>query len=131
MNRQSYRDSALCSDGWRLLRVPPRQPRAVLAVQPVFVLLDCGHTPPETPAPPLEPAALADWGAAGLTPREREVAALIAQGLSNRAVAERLIITRKTAANHAQRVFDKLALNSRRELIVRAYEKGWTRPLTS
>jgi predicted ATPase/DNA-binding NarL/FixJ family response regulator len=59
-----------------------------------------------------------------LTPREREVARLVAQGLSNRQVAERLVLTEKTAANHLGRVFEKLGVQSRGQLAARARELG-------
>jgi non-specific serine/threonine protein kinase len=59
-----------------------------------------------------------------LTPREREVARLVAQGLSNRQVAERLVLTEKTAANHLGRVFEKLGVHSRGQLAARARELG-------
>lgn len=62
--------------------------------------------------------------APGLTPREREVARLAAQGLTNRQIAEALVITEKTAANHLQRVLDKLDLHSRAQLAARAAEFG-------
>jgi len=66
-----------------------------------------------------------EWESAGLTPREREVAVLLARGMSNRAVAEQLVITQKTAANHVHRVLGKLDVRSRSELIARAYTRGW------
>jgi predicted ATPase/DNA-binding NarL/FixJ family response regulator len=59
-----------------------------------------------------------------LTPREREVASLVAQGLSNRAVAERLVLSEKTAANHLARIFEKLGVESRTQLAVRAKDLG-------
>ncbi|HYW86907.1 MAG TPA: LuxR C-terminal-related transcriptional regulator [Chloroflexota bacterium] len=43
-----------------------------------------------------------------LTTREREVARLVARGLTNRQIAEALVVTEKTAANHVQHVLDKL-----------------------
>lgn len=52
-----------------------------------------------------------------LTPREREVAALIARGYTDREVAEALRIGRRTAETHAANVRAKLGLRSRRELI--------------
>jgi DNA-binding NarL/FixJ family response regulator len=58
--------------------------------------------------PPLhlvEPDPVAD-----LTPREREVLALLAEGLSNRAVCKRLVISPKTLERHVQNVFMKLGL---------------------
>jgi DNA-binding NarL/FixJ family response regulator len=53
---------------------------------------------------------------AGLTPREREIAGLVATGLSNRVIAERLVVSVRTVDNHLQHVFDKLGVRSRREL---------------
>ncbi len=62
--------------------------------------------------------------ALSLTPREREVAQLAVRGLTNRQIAETLVITEKTAANHLQRVLDKLDLHSRTQLAARAVELG-------
>jgi serine/threonine-protein kinase len=47
---------------------------------------------------------------AGLSPREREVLALVAEGYSNRAVAERLFVTDRTVEAHMAQVFSKLAI---------------------
>ena len=55
-------------------------------------------------------------GRDALTPREREVAALMARGRSNRRIAQDLVISEKTAANHVAHILDKLALASRAEL---------------
>ena len=57
-----------------------------------------------------------------LTPREREVAALIAEGLSNRQIGERMLITRRTAAAHVEHILDKLALTSRTQVGIWAAE---------
>lgn len=54
--------------------------------------------------------------APALTRREREVAALVAQGLSNREVAERLVISKRTADAHVEHIFAKLGINSRHEI---------------
>jgi DNA-binding NarL/FixJ family response regulator len=51
-----------------------------------------------------------------LTAREREVALLIAHGLTNRQIGERLVISTRTADNHAQHIFDKLGLWSRAQV---------------
>ena len=60
-----------------------------------------------------------------LTPREREVAALIAEGLSNRQIGERMLITRRTAAAHVEHILDKLALTSRTQVGIWAAEHLW------
>jgi DNA-binding NarL/FixJ family response regulator len=60
----------------------------------------------------------------GLTAREYEVAVLVAGGLSNRQLADKLVITEKTAKNHVQRVLDKLGVRSRTEIAARAEELG-------
>ena len=58
--------------------------------------------------------------AAGLTPREHEVALLVARGLSNRAIANELVISEKTVKNHVQRVLDKLSMRSRTQVAASA-----------
>ena len=63
----------------------------------------------------------------GLTPRECEVAQLAARGLTNRQIADALVITEKTAANHLQHVLDKLDLHTRTQLAARAVEFGFSR----
>ena len=62
--------------------------------------------------------------ASPLTPREREVAALVARGLSNRAIASELVITEATAERHIGNVFAKLGLASRAQLAVWAVKHG-------
>lgn len=59
-----------------------------------------------------------------LTPRELEILSLIAQGLSNSAIAERLVLSPKTVRNQVSTVFGKLQVASRAEAIVRAREAG-------
>ncbi|MGW6313291.1 ATP-binding protein [Streptomyces sp. NPDC055099] len=51
-----------------------------------------------------------------LTPREREVAALVTQGLSNRQIAERLVISKRTADTHVEHILAKLRVSSRAEV---------------
>lgn len=52
----------------------------------------------------------------GLTPRESEVAALLAQGLSDSAIAEQLVISRRTAEHHVSSILAKVGVGSRRDL---------------
>jgi DNA-binding NarL/FixJ family response regulator len=59
-----------------------------------------------------------------LTDREREVLALIARGLSNQAIVERLVVSPKTVRNHVSNIFSKLQVRDRAEAIVRAREAG-------
>jgi DNA-binding CsgD family transcriptional regulator len=59
-----------------------------------------------------------------LTPREREVAALIAEGLTNSQLAERLYISPKTAAVHVSNILMKLGLSSRAEVAAWAVRHG-------
>ncbi|AGC41666.1 LuxR family DNA-binding response regulator [Myxococcus stipitatus DSM 14675] len=59
-----------------------------------------------------------------LTPREREVLALLAEGLSNKAIADRLGISEHTAKFHVNAVLSKLGVQRRTEAVVRAARMG-------
>ncbi|HNB53363.1 MAG TPA: response regulator transcription factor [Anaerolineales bacterium] len=59
-----------------------------------------------------------------LTEREHEVLELIAQGMNNTEIAERLVISLKTARNHVSNVLTKLQVTDRAQAIVRARQKG-------
>jgi LuxR family maltose regulon positive regulatory protein len=73
--------------------------------------------------PQLEPAELGDL-VEPLSDRELEVLRLIAAGLSNREIAETLVITRSTAKNHVRNIYDKLDVHSRTQAVARAKELG-------
>jgi DNA-binding NarL/FixJ family response regulator len=60
-----------------------------------------------------------------LTEREREVLALIAQGLNNAQIATRLVLSQKTVRNHASNIFSKLQVVDRVQAILRARQAGW------
>jgi DNA-binding NarL/FixJ family response regulator len=63
-----------------------------------------------------------------LTDREREVMALVAEGLSNEEIAHRLFMSPATAKTHVSRAMIKLNARDRAQLVVLAYESGLVRP---
>jgi DNA-binding NarL/FixJ family response regulator len=65
---------------------------------------------------------------ATLTPRERDVVSLIAEGLSNKRIASRLGITDTTVRHHLTSIFGKLGVSDRLELLVYAYRNRLTPP---
>lgn len=60
----------------------------------------------------------------GLTPREHEILGLIAEGLSNREIAERLFVSENTVKTHSSRVFEKLSVNRRVQAVQRGKDLG-------
>jgi DNA-binding NarL/FixJ family response regulator len=61
---------------------------------------------------------------ASLTPREREVVALVSEGLKNKLIGERLYISETTVTHHLSSVFSKLEVSDRLELIIYAFRHG-------
>jgi len=59
-----------------------------------------------------------------LSPRERQVAALLADGLTNRQIAERLVVTERTVAAHIEHILDKLGFASRHQVAAWATDNG-------
>lgn len=92
--------------------------RAAAAVASGLLAFDPALTGPFLRPP--EPAGEAE----PLTPREREVLALLAEGLANKAIAARLGISEHTAKFHVNAILAKLGVDSRAEAIVRAARLG-------
>lgn len=61
----------------------------------------------------------------GLTPRERHVAELVSGGLSNKEIANQLVLSESTVKHHVHAVLGKLQLNSRFQLVRRARDDIW------
>ena len=75
------------------------------------------------PSVPSGPDALSE-----LTPRETEVLRLVAEGLSNGEIAERLVVSDETIKTHVSRVLSKLDVRDRTQAVVVAYESGLVTP---
>ena len=75
---------------------------------------------------PAEPRA--DDRLVGLTPREREVLQLMAEGLSNTEIAERLVLSATTVKTHVGNVLAKLGARDRVQAVVVAYQTGLATP---
>jgi LuxR family maltose regulon positive regulatory protein len=117
---------AFLDDGSAVLDLLPRvrqaAPDFVDRVSEAFVSegrRTAGAEPTTTPSV-LPTSALVE----PLSERELEVLALVAQGLSNREIAERLFITVGTVKTHAHNIYGKLGVNRRTEAVARAQELG-------
>jgi DNA-binding NarL/FixJ family response regulator len=86
-----------------------------IAVRMINFFQGLNSTPPSEKTAPTFPE---------LTDREREVLHLMAQGVSNKAIAEKLVISMKTVSNHITNIFSKLQVADRAQAIIRARDAG-------
>jgi DNA-binding NarL/FixJ family response regulator len=106
----------------------------VLKESPPAVLVDClrkvhageqwidGETLARAFDSMLRPGA--DRAAGPLTPRELEIVRMVAEGLRNKAIADRLSITEGTVKVHLHNIYDKLGVEGRLELVLCAQQRG-------
>jgi NarL family two-component system response regulator LiaR len=90
-----------------------REVREVVVIKEVRV--------PESGAFALDAGKLKELG---ITPREHEILGLIAAGLSNREIGERLFVSENTVKTHSSRLFEKLGVNRRVQAVLRGRELG-------
>ena len=89
------------------------RPKEVVVVKEVRV--------PEGPSFALDAGKLKELG---ITQREHEILGLIAEGLSNREIGERLFVSENTVKTHSSRLFDKLGVNRRVQAVLKGRELG-------
>jgi DNA-binding CsgD family transcriptional regulator len=92
--------------------------RIPFAVVSMGFPLEAQGGPKQSAAPPVRPPLV------GLTPREREVLNLLYYRLTDQEIADRLLISRRTASTHVARILDKLSVRNRREAVAVAYSHG-------
>jgi non-specific serine/threonine protein kinase len=95
--------------GWRVVWWPVGPPDELAARRRQHTLA--------APAPSDEPAATGP-----LTARERQIATLVAQGRSNKQIAEHLVIALRTAEGHVERIRNKLGVSSRTQIVAWVFE---------
>ena len=91
---------------------------------PVAAIAEAGAYLATVDRAPMATAATHPAGAAGLTPREGEVLRLVAEGRSNREIAEALFVSESTAITHVRHILTKLGLDSRTAVAAWAIRHG-------
>lgn len=99
-------------------------PRVTTRLIEAFLRVEAPHPSPTPEPAPSGPAPDPDERLAQITPREREVLALIGRGWSNHEIATELVLSPLTVKTHVSRLFLKLGARDRAQLVVAAYETG-------
>jgi two-component system response regulator DegU len=107
------------------LETLPSAVRAVARGETWLSPVIAGKVVREAVAHPSAELPLAGGHAVPLTPREYEVLQLLAQGLDNAAIAEHLVVTKRTVQNHVSNIYGKLGVASRTEATLYALRHGW------
>ena len=110
--RQALGEQAFQAAYHHGLQLPARDALAYALQQP----WDKPPKQPPAPAVPAAPGLTAPEPPAPLTPRELQVARLVAQGRSNKQIAARLVISQRTAENHVEHILTKLDFTSRAQI---------------
>jgi DNA-binding CsgD family transcriptional regulator len=101
----------------------PREPES-----PVIRPFSAVPQPPPIAQPPPSPPPAVKAKLEQLTPREREVVLLVAEGMTNAEIAEKCVISQGTVKTHMKRILAKLELRDRAQVVVYAYEAGVVSP---
>jgi DNA-binding NarL/FixJ family response regulator len=94
-------------------------------LEPTMIARVLGDLTRPQPSPQISPESAK---IARLTEREREVIALVGEGLRNKYIAERLYISEATVRHHLTAIFAKLGVSDRFELAIYAYQHGLAKP---
>src|SRR5262249_33827302 len=94
-------------------------------LEPAMIARVLGDLTRPQPSPQTSPEAAK---IARLTERERDVIALVGEGLRNKYIAERLYISEATVRHHLTAIFAKLGVSDRFELAIYAYQHGLAKP---
>jgi two-component system, NarL family, response regulator LiaR len=102
---------------WLGLRITRPAPPA-----PTVVTIAAAPAPTPAPTPFVRDAAQVET--LGVTPRELEILEQIAEGLSNREIAEKLFVSENTVKTHSSRLFDKLGAKRRTQAVQLGKQRG-------
>jgi len=120
-------DEATFAAAWEAGRAQSLE-EAIAEALSIPVEMQPAQTGTETPSQASQPASAAPDRLGALTPRERQVLALLAQGASNRAIADTLVIAERTAEIHVSNILGKLGVTSRTQAAAYALAQGLAAP---